>query len=362
MNGNEKLSPFHITVLVFMSQIGIVVFTLPRTLADYFGTNGWIFLFICLVISTFNIYLISVVYRLGKGRSVFVILERSISKVVLYPMYTGMALVWIIFGCLIGKKYVLLFQIIAFPTTNPMGIKVLIDVLAYLLLIKGIYNISKATTIFFWLTLWMYPLLFAFLPDFDWIRLTPFIFKGGHDMVKGGIEVFAAFLGYELSIYFFPYMDQTKKPIKAIYLGNALLTFLYLCFCLICFGLFSLNQLKKLLFPLLDLQALLRFPFIERLENLLFGFFLFLVLITLVMYFWAAQEAILRITLKAKSHLFVFIMITAAYGVAYIPKTIDQVNVWITYLGYAVTGIGFGIPLLAILVLLIQGKGEESHA
>jgi len=362
MNENEKLSPFHLAILVFMSQIGIVVFTLPRSLANYFGTNGWLFLFICFGISTFNIYLISVVYRLGKGRSVFEILENFAPRAVLYPFYIGLALVWILFGCMVGKKYVLLFQMIAFPTVNPMVIKLAMDILGYSLLIKGIYNISKAATIFFWITIWMYPLLFAFFPYFDWVRLTPFIFKEGHQMFKGGAEIYAAFLGYELSIFLFPYIDQKKKQMKAIYIGNSSLSFLYISFVLICFGLFSLGQLKKLLFPLLDLQALIRFPFIERLENLLFGFYLFLVLITFVMYLWAAQEAMLRITQKAKSHLFVFILIAVTFCFSYIPKTIDQVNVWITYLGYVVTAIGFGIPLIAILVLLIQGKGGQSHA
>ncbi|MDQ0194617.1 GerAB/ArcD/ProY family transporter [Paenibacillus wynnii] len=361
MNENEKLSPFHIAVLVFMSQMGIVVFTLPNSLAVYFGTNGWLFLLICFVVSTINIYFISLVFRLGKGRSVFEILERSIPKAVLYPVYIGLASVWILFGSMIGKKYVLLFQMMAFPTTNPMVIKLAIDILVYLLLIKGIYNISKAATFFFWITLWMYPLMFMFLPHFHWIRLTPFIFKEGHDMVKGGVDIYASFLGYELFILLFPYMDQKKKPMLAIYSGNAFVTFIYIWYSLTCFGLFSLKQLKKLLFPLLDLQALLRFPFVERLENLLFGFYLFLVLITVVMYLLAAQEAVRRITPIAKSHFFVFITIAVGYGISYIPKSIDQVNDWIMKLGYTVTGIGFGIPIIAILVLLIQGKGGQSH-
>lgn len=81
----EKLRPFHIAVLMHLTQSGIVIFTLPRNLADYFGTNGWLFLVPCIVVSTFNIYLISLVFRLGQGRSVFEIMEQSIPRAVLYP-------------------------------------------------------------------------------------------------------------------------------------------------------------------------------------------------------------------------------------------------------------------------------------
>ena len=148
----------------------------------------------------------------------------------------------------------------------------------------------------------------------------------------------------------------------AIYAGNAFLTLIYFSLAIVCFGFFSLGQLKKLLFPLIDLLALIHFPFVERLENLLFGFFLFLILITVVMYLWAGLEAVTRITPKAKSPLFIFITVLVTFCIAIIPKTIDQVNAWITNLGYVVTGIGFGLPIILIIVLLIQGKGRESHA
>ena len=358
----EKISPFHLAMLVFMSQIGIGIFTLPRELADHYGTNGWLFLFVCLAISTFNIYLISLVFRLGRGRSLFEIFEKSISKVVLYPGYVVIASIWAVFGCVIAKKYILLFQMIAFPTTNPMGLKLAIDILAYFLLVKGIYNISKSATLFFWIAIWMWPLLLLFFPEFEWLRLTPFLLKGGHDMLKGGIDIYTSYMGYELSILLFPYIDQRKKPMLAIYSGNAFLTVIYVSLSLLCFGIFSFGQLKNLLFPLLDIQAMIHFPFIERLENLLYGFYLFLILITLVMYLWSAQEAVFRITRKAKSKVYIIIAFGLTYGISSIPKTLDQVNVWITYLGYAVTAIGFGLPIVAIFVLLLQRKGGELHA
>jgi spore germination protein (amino acid permease) len=359
-NEHEKLSPFHIFILVYMSQAGIVLFTLPRELADHFGTNGWLFLFICFAISTFNIYLVSVIYRLGKGRSIFEILEQSISKSVLYPAYIGIAAVWIMFGCIIGKKYVLLFQLMAFPSVNPMIIKLAVDVLAFLLLIKGIYNISKASTLFFWMTIWLVLLLIAFIPEFSWVRLTPFVFRESHNVLKGGIDIYAAFLGYELCMLFLPYMEK-KKSILAMYLGNAFLTMIYMSLSLICFGFFSFGQLKKLLFPVLDMLAYIRFPFVERIENLFYGVFLYLILITLLMYLWAGQEAIFRITRKARSPRYTFVVIAITYCISFIPKTLDQVNVWITYLGYMVTAIGFMLPMVVIVVLLIQRRARETH-
>lgn len=358
----EKLSPLHVAILVYMSQAGIVMFTLPSQLANYFGTNGWLFLLPCMVISTFNIFLISLVFRLGQGRSVFSIMEQTLTKVIVYPVYLLLTSVWLIFGCMIGKKYVLIWQMIAFPTTNPMVFKLAIDVLLFLLLVKGIYTISRAATLFFWMAVWMILLLFWFFPSFSWVRLTPFIFQGGHEQIRGALDIYTAYLGYELSILLFPYIEKNKRSIRGIYAGNIFLSLNYIFLCLVCFGFFSLAQLKKLSYPMLDLLAYIQLPFIERLENLLYGIFLFLILITVAMYWWAAEESVRRIVPRLKKPVLLFIMIFISYCISFIPKTLDQVNVWITNLGYVTTGIAFGLPLLSIVCLLIQGRRKKSHA
>lgn len=350
----HKLRPFDVAILTYMTQVGIVVFTLPRMLAEHFGTNGWLFLFPCFLLSSINIYLITLVYRLGKGRSVFEILEQSLPKALLYLFYLALSSLWLIFGCMVGKKYVLLFQMLAFPTTNPMIFKLVVDFLIFLMLSKGIYTISRVANMFFWITFWMYLLLLWFLPEFRWVRLTPFIFQGGHDHFKGALELYSSFLGYELSILLIPYIDKSRKPMAAVQAGNAYLSLSYINLSLICFGLFSLGQLKKLLYPLLDLLAYIQFPFIERLENLLFGLFLFLVVMTVVMYWWAAQETIKRIVPKLKIKALSLIIVVITYGISFIPKTVDQVNMWLTNLGYGVTAVAFVLPILLLAVLSIQ--------
>lgn len=358
----EKLQPFHVAILMHMTQSGIVIFTLPRSLADYFGTNGWLILLPCVAISTFNIYLISLVYRLGKGRSVFEIMEQSFPKPVLYPIYFFLASIWLTFGCMIGKKYVLVFQMLSFPTTNTMIFKLALDSLIFLMMIKGIHSISRAATLFFWMSAWMYVLMLWFFPAFRWERMTPFLLKGGHDQIKGALEIYTAFLGYEVSILLFPYVDKKKRIMAGVHAGNLYISLLYITLGIICFGFFSLGQLQKLLYPLLDLLAYIQFPFIERLENLLYGLFLFPVLITVVMYWWAAQESVRRIVPKVKSKRLTFLLISISYGISFIPNTLDEVGHWITNLGYAATAIAFGFPVLLILLLLIQRKGGKVHA
>ncbi|RRJ64192.1 hypothetical protein EHV15_15635 [Paenibacillus oralis] len=83
----EKLHRFHIMLMMLNTQSGIALFTLPRITAHHFGTNGWLSLIIVFLFASLNTMLISAVYRLGRGTSVFEILRDSLPRVILYPLY-----------------------------------------------------------------------------------------------------------------------------------------------------------------------------------------------------------------------------------------------------------------------------------
>ncbi|WP_169083761.1 GerAB/ArcD/ProY family transporter [Paenibacillus sp. PL91] len=354
----EKLYPFHIAILIYMNQTGVIIMSLPRLLAENFGYNGWLALIGISLLVNLNIYIISLVYQIGKGRSIFQILEGSLPRLILYPLYVILIGIWAITGCLVIKNYVYIFQIVSYNTTHTMFLKLLVDILAFLLVIKGIYNISKAATSFFWLTIWMFLLLFFFTKDFELARLTPYLFKGDTHFLEGGFIVYTAFLGYELSLLLFPHVDHKKKFFRAVYIGNGITTVAYLIFCLICFGFYSFEQLRNMIYPLLDILSYIQLPFIERIENLLFGFFLFTTIITVVVYVWSAQETLARMAPKVNKKILAFIILTAAYLVAWIPDSLNEVGKWLQYLGYAELGVAVGLPLLLIFILLIH-KGAR---
>ena len=358
---NEKLHHFHLVILIYMIQSGVVIFSLPGLLAEFFGTNGWVMLFVCSFIVMINIFLISLVYRFGNGESIFVILEKTIPKVFLFPFYFGLALVWALLGCAVGKQYVLIFQMISFPTTNPMIFKLMLSILAFLLLIKGIYNISKAATIFFFLTVWMVALQLFHLPDIELARYTTFFLKNGADPITGLFDTYSAFLGYELGILLFPFVTKASKLIRSIFYGNLIVTFVYVTLAVVCFGFYSYQQLANMLFPILDLLSYIQLPFIERIENLLFAIFFLKTLITTVLYYWAAQQVMKRVFRRVDESVTGFVIVTIAYFIAFFPRVLSDVNDWLKRLAYVEMGVAFGLPVLVLFVLFIQRIRSAAH-
>ncbi len=339
-----------------MIQFGVVLFNLSQIEAYYFGMNGWLILFVVFAIVTLNILLIGIVYRLGNGRSIFEIFEEALPSIIRIPLYIFLTSLWGLLGSLLGKQYVLIFQMIAFPTSSTMLIKLLIDLLGFYLVSKGIYTISKASSIFFWLVIWTAILFLFLMKEFEFVRLTPFIFREHKDYLEGFFYVYPAFLGFEFSLLLFPYVNKKSKLIKSTFLGNLLLTIVYLIISIFSFGFFGYHLLKELQFPMIELFACIQLPFIERMENIIYGFFLCTTIITLVFYFWSAKEALSRVFPKVKQNTLGIMIIAITYLISFCAQVLNDVETWLRYLGYLEIGVAVGLPLILIMILLLQRK------
>lgn len=360
----EKLHHYHLVPLMYMVKMWVIFFALPRLVAESFGTNGWISLFFFSLIAACNLYFISLVYRLGRGKSIFQILEESLPKGILYPFYGFFAMIWGMLACLEGKEFALTIQLMSFPNTSPSIFILILLFLSFLLINKGIYNMVKAITIFFVLSAWMFFLLVIFfLPEFKWVHLTPFIFEGETHMISRGADIYTVFLGYELFLLLFSYVDTKAKFFTAAYVGHFYTTFVYVVSCLICFEFYSLDELHRMVFPILDLLSYIRLPFIERIETLMFNLFLFKAVSAMVFYYWASQEALRHILPRMHSTWLTAFIIGSTSLISYQWDILREVELWRKWFSYTEIGISFVLPLLLLVILLIQrAKRSRVHA
>lgn len=350
----EKLAFVQILVLIHMVQIGLTLFRFPRLEANYFGTNGWVSLLICFAAAMANIALILPIIRLGGGRSPFAIMEQSLSRHALFPLYLVLVGVWGMLASLAAMEYIQILKMVTFPALNPVVLAVLLGVLSYYLLSKGVYNFSKAAVVFFLLSVWLMLFLFYFYKEFEWARMTPFLFKESHHMGIGFLSIYPTFLGYELIMLLAPYARARSNLVKAAGWSTALSLVQYTYLGIVCFGMFSLEQLRRSVYPVLDLMSIVKFPFVERIENLFYGFFLFSNMMTTVVYYWAATQAAGRIVDKWHPKWTGGLVIAASVGFSLIPKTQHDTETWLRYAGFAAVAAAFGLTVVLLGFLLIQ--------
>ncbi|WP_335871830.1 GerAB/ArcD/ProY family transporter [Bacillus sp. 2205SS5-2] len=346
----EKIHPIQVAILIYMIQSGVTLFSIPRLTAEAFGTNGWVGLLPIMLIVNLNILLIGLVYRWGKGKSIFILFRNVLPSWVLFPFYLLIAVNFTLLATLVLKKYILLLKMMFFQETPSFVLILMFFILSYMLLTSSIYQIGKVTVVLFFMTVWTIFLLALHLADFSFVRMTPFLFKGEIDLVSGGMNVYSAFLGFELSLFLFPYV-QKKRFVKSIFIGNFITSMIYLGVSFICFGFFSHKNILMDLYPVITLLEYVKFPFIERMENMIFVLFALKVLITIVMYIWAAKELIEQSVPRLKPNFIIVCLLLLGFIVSTFPSILRDVDEWLKWLTYIDFGIAIILPFLLLLAI-----------
>jgi spore germination protein (amino acid permease) len=352
----EKIHYTQIAVIVYMIQSGIVLFGLPRIIAEAFGTNAWLAIIGLSGVALFNLYLIILVYKKGNGKSIFVILEDGLPKVILYPLYVYLIVSFGILGVLVAKNYALLIQLTMFPDINPNLLLAYILIVAMFFVSKGIYNMAKITVICFFFTIWTIFLLLLIAPEFSFMRLTPFIFQDALDPFGRSLEAYSAFLGVELTLFLIPYVQRDGTFGKAIVVGHLFTSFIYTAVCFMAMGFFSLEQLRGILYPTQEILKFMETPLIERIENFVFGVFLLKILVTTVFYHWAALEVTKQIFAKTKERKLLFFLFLSTFLVATIPTIQREVNEWFALVVNPYIFFVLCFPILLLILLWIKSK------
>ncbi|KMM38998.1 GerAB/ArcD/ProY family transporter [Guptibacillus hwajinpoensis] len=360
---SEKIAPFHLAILIYMIQSGVTLYKLPRMLAVNFGTNGWIMVLIVSFIVIINILLISLVIRFRIGENVFEIMEGLISVKVMLPFYMLLAVTWSLLAILVSKDFILITQVLSLQNTNSSMLIVILMVLTFYLGMKDVYTISKATNIFFILTIWMTLLMIYHIPHTSFLRLTPFIFKEGKNAVEGIIQVYTGFLGFELVLFLFPYVDQSKpKWFHSVYYGHLITTIVYASTCFMSYLYFSLDQLKITSYPVLNLIAYVEIELIERIESFVFNLFLMKILVTLVLYIWASCLLLERAIPKLSRKQSLVILIVTGMLLSLKVNVMADVGNWLLIVGFVAAGLAVGLPIILLIVIGIRTYRGDHRA
>lgn len=359
-----KLPFFQTTLIATFTQTGVIAFSLPRILAENVGTNGWVALLLCSGVSTLNLLLIAIVYRKSQNRSIFEIAQSAFPKFLLIPTFAALAFLWAVLGCLVGKQYVLILKSLSFPALQTVYLYLIFELLAFLLISKGILGISNFTFLPLLISLSNITLIIYNLDELEISRMTTYWFKDADHSFKGWLDIYMAFLGYELCLLLFPYANKKSRLIRAYIIGNFLTTFTYVIVALVCFSFFSFQQLQHLKYPVLNLLSFVELPFVKRIDDLIFTIILFRVLITNVLFSWSAVETMkwLLPASKKKRYPLVILGIIALAVLIILPSTLDKLEKWLNLFGYTEAAVAFLLPVFLLIALLINKYRGRNYA
>jgi spore germination protein (amino acid permease) len=282
--------------LIYKTQIGVGVLTLPHDLFVVSESDGWIAIIIGWVITTIISFLIIHTLEKNPNENLFDLLPKYFGK------WLGKLILvcWILYALFAASTSfiytVYLIKVWVLPNTNPVLIGLLFIVPIYQITRLGLPMISRYAEFTFLITIWMYPIILITAKDGIWLNLIPIARDGFLPILKSTPITALSFLGFEMAFVLYPRLQNKKKAYKGILLANTMTAIVLIMVSILSYVRLSETELSFAVWPTLDLIKLVHFPFLERLEIIFISAYIIILFMSVIPY--------LHMSLVGSSHLF----------------------------------------------------------
>lgn len=275
--------------LIHGTQLGVGMLQLPRVLAEQAGTDGLISILIGWLFSTLIGLVVIQIMKRNPDKTLPVLLQHYFGKAVgtivtilFIVFFTCTAIAEILRDMLFVKVWLL-------PNTPDVVIMAAFAVPGYMITRGGIRILGRYAELAFFIILWL-PLIYLIpIKDGNWLFLLPFFKEGIQPIVQASIENAYSFFGSEIAFILYPLLRRKQYASVGMIAANTLTMTAYFMATLVCFVYFSPDQIARFNEPSLSVLKTVEFRFIQRLEIVLFAFYLLAVFKTWMNFIWGAS-------------------------------------------------------------------------
>ena len=313
----KLLNSYHVIFLVQSAMVGTGILTLPRDLSAV-GYSQLFFPLLFGLIATLTLWPMIWLNTKYPNENLFrineILLGKGFGRVINLLIILHFTL--LIAGVI--TKYMHLIQSNALPE-QIMTIPVLLLLLLLIYIVNGgIKSIARFCILAFFLTIGIFYFTNWAIEKGDIRHFLPlFNFSSSEffDAFKSG---YLTILGYELIMFYFPYIKDQKKAFKNATIG----IWISICLCyitvIVSVMYFSEWQLKHIEYSLLNVFKAGELSFVERFDIIGVTLWIFLVLTTVSVYLWSAKLGMESLLSKQKKN-YSYVLATIIFIIAVIP-------------------------------------------
>lgn len=348
-----KVSPFLVFFLIHSMQFGIGVLGFQRIIAMTAGYDAWISVIIAGLSIHIIIWMMFKILETVDGDMVTAhsfIFGNKIGKLLTLPF-----VLYFVMVCLtLLRTFIEVIQVWMFQDMSTFWFSLGFCLLGIYIVFGGFRTVTGVA--FFGVVLPTYLILtFLFtIPYADAKNLLPLFDHSVMDMLKAAYQMSLTYLGYEVLLFFYPYIKDPQKSKKWAHLGVLYTTILYTLLTVVTFVYFSEGQLQKNIWATLTMWKVVEMPFVERFEYIGIANWNIIILPNFCIALWCGSRIVKRVThMKQKYGVFILAMMTLILINFF--KTRQQINTLIDYTGKISFFLNYGyIPLLFVLVLIVK--------
>ncbi len=354
-NQTKQLNGYHVVFLVQNVMIGSTVLSLPNLLSSV-GYSQWWFPLMFAFIA--NLLLFPMIWLASKysADNLFAIHEKLLGKWVGKSINSILIIYLIVVIAAVCEGYLTLIQVVSLPDKTITGPLFIFFLLLVYIVSGGIKSIARFCIISFFLVTGIIYFLTWGIADGDIRHALPLFNFSMQELSTATKKGFFSMAGFELILFYFPYIIHQQKAFKQASIGIWICGFIYFVTVLVSVMYFSEWQLENVLYPVLYLFNAVKLSFLERVDVLAISLWVFFILTTASAYLWVAKRGIDSIrTSEKKVHLYIIAIITYLFINIPFPQEFQKMLYErVNYFAY-----GFMVwPILLCIVHLLKAKKE----
>ncbi|MCL2528059.1 MAG: Ger(x)C family spore germination protein [Defluviitaleaceae bacterium] len=378
---NEKISLRQLQALIIISSIGTGVIILPRRVAQYAGSDGWIITLGLTALGMIIGALVVSAARLRPGDNFVQSTSYFLTRPVALILATVLWLKLVFSAGLELRAFMLVVREVLLRNTPIFVTGITMLIVAAYAAIKGIETRARVAELL--LALMALPFIFLIViaaMDVDWSNLQPAFTTSPQNLLSGILRLGFLFTGLECILLTSPFICPEKKMKKTVITALGFTGIIVTIITVLTLAKFG-RGVADLPWPVLSMMDTLSLPgrFIERQEALMFSFWIITIFAYINMLIFFGGVLIKNCVYKEKDappelphgptrankpwQVGVVITAAAAFCVTFIPW--DEAAIYQNLdLMYITLGVFYlvALPLILILASKLKGKIKGKQA
>lgn len=326
-NKTFSLSFSQFVLIIYKTQIGIGVLTLPRDIFNAGGYDGWIAIIVAWLASIFLSLLIIRTLERHPDKTLFELLPHLFGK------WLGNFLLatWVLYA-LLNCSFVFMYttdliKVWILPYSHIPFIGLLLALPVYFVTRSGLQLISPYAEFTFLSTLWMYVVILIGVQDVTWENLLPILRDGWKPILHATPSTILSFLGFEQIFLLYPLLRDKQKAVKGFVIANSMTAVVLLIVTIATFIRMSKIELSHSIWPTLNLLKLIRFPFLERFEVIFISAYISVLLMSVIPYLYMTLTGATQLFKRPKLYNPLMIVILVAWIIILYSPLVTHVTI-----------------------------------
>ncbi|MBP2240405.1 spore germination protein (amino acid permease) [Cytobacillus eiseniae] len=348
-----KISPFLVLYMIMSMQIGIGVLGYQRIIVAEAKNDAWISVLVAGFALQFILWMIYKINETVNGDIVtahIYVAGNFVGKLLssIFIIY------YFILSLTVQRSYLEVIQVWMFPKMSIFWYTLAYMILCIYIIYGGFRTVVGIA--FFGLVLpsYLFPIFGFSLSLGEVNHLLPIFEQSIKDILLGAYKMSLTFIGFEVVLFFYPFIKEPKKSKKWAHLGLLLTTLIYTCIMIITITYFSMDLLAKSIWASLSMWKIVNFPFVERFEYIGIATWSLVILPNICIALWISSRLMKRIFNLQQKKGVIFIAMATLFAINFFPTRVEVnlLNNLTAKAGFVFTFIY--IPLLFIAVMIAK--------